>query len=385
MTTRPLRTTRRSLLAFTAAGLAVGGLAQPVRRAHAAPPSLDLNAWIEEQVDYIVGKQVASGALRGPTDDQLQPYFSNWAAQGLAAANTPRSREALGKYIGWMLNHVNTAEEDPYGIPGTISDWHYDEETGEETSEEEYSSTDAGTTVPMIAAYDAFQTGDRDLQHLVMENLDTYWVMASATTDGQYGVRMPDHLCWARPNVKMKYVQDNGVVYKGLSKLAWLMRRAGRGQQGRFLALKARQTRRAMIDILWDEERKNWGWGHGETLFKDSEPWDRFMADAWCQYWQVQLDVTKPNDRMSKLAWQAYTAPDAYPRWMYNEIDNNFPHTEMAYSAVLMGEPENAVRLLQLCKEQFSDNNWGSLPWYHGEAGHTLRTARLLLDTGYGK
>lgn len=377
-------TTRRRLLALTAAGLAAGGLAQPVRRASAAVPRIDLHEWIEEQAEYIIGTAVPSGALSGPWENNLQPYFSNWAAQGLAAADTPRSREALGNFMQWFLDHMNTAEEDPYGIPGTVSDWNYDPETGEETNGHEYSSTDAGTTVGLITAYDAFRTGDRDLQHLVMENIEKYETMAIATTEIKYGVRNPDHLCWARPNLKMKYVQDNGVVVHGLRSLAWLERRAGRAKKAQYYHRKAMDTRKAILDVLWDDERQNWGWGHGETLFKDSEPWDRFMADAWCQYWQVQLQVVGPDDYRSIAAWKAYTAPEAYPRWMYNEIDNNFPHTEMAYSAVLMGEPDNAVTLLQTCKEKFGDNNWEGLPWYHGEAGHTLRTVRLLIDNGYG-
>ncbi|MFW6598034.1 hypothetical protein ACQBAU_16755 [Propionibacteriaceae bacterium Y2011] len=383
-TTSPV-TSRRQLLGITAAGVTAGalGVAATPTRARAAVPDLDLDEFIEEQVDYIAGKQLPSGALRGPYDHNLQPYFSNWATQGLAAANTARSREVLGGYISWQLDHLNTAAEDPYGVPGTTSIWHYDEATGEETNTGETPATDAQTTVPMITAHDAFRTGDRDLQHLIMENLDKYALMARATTEAQWGVREPDHLCWARPVLKMKYVQDNGVVVRGLRKLAWLMRRAGRGQEGQFYAQKAEQTRQAIVDVLWHEERKNWAWGHGQTLLKESEPHETFMPDAWCQYWQVQLDVVKPQDRMSQLAWQAFT--DACPRWMYNEIDNSFPHTEMAYAAVLMREPENAVRLLQTCKEKFSANGWGALPWYHGEAGHSLRTARALIDSGYGR
>lgn len=374
-------TTRRRLLTLTAAGLAAVGATQPPLRAAAAVPTLDLHEWIEEQVAYIAGRAVPSGALRGPYPSDLQPYFSNWAAQGLAAANTPRSREVLGGYIEWQLTHLNTAEEDPYGIPGTTSTWHYDAETGEETNTGETPATDAQTTVPMITALDAFRTGDRDLQHLVIENLDKYATMALATTDPQYRVRTADHLCWARPTVKMKYVQDNGVVAKGLSSLAWLMRRAGRGRQGRFYDLKARQTRQAINEILWDEERKNWGWGHGETLFKESEPAETFMPDAWCQYWQVQLTVAKPHDRKSRLAWQAYN--EAVPRWMDNQVGSDFPHVDMAYSAVLMGDRDNALRLLQTCREKFSANGWADLPWYHGESGHSLRTAAALLNPGH--
>ena len=369
-------TSRRQILTLTAAGLVAGAALGAQRSTARAVRSFDPQEWIEEQEDFLVSKAVPSGALRGPTDDQLQPYFSNWAAQGLAAANTPRSREILGNFLEWFLAHVNSAEGDPYGIPGTVSDWHYDEETGDETDTGKYSSTDAGTTVPLIAAHDAYRTGDRDLQHLVIENLPTYEMMAQATTELVWGVRNPDHLCWARPDSKMKYVQDHAVVYRGLSCLAWLERRAGRLHQAKFYDRSARQTRAAMIDILWNAELQNWSWGHGEKLLKVSDPKAAFMADAWCQYWQVQLGVLGPRDPRSVAAWRAFT--EAWPGWMHNEIDNDFPHTEMAVSAVLMGEPRNAATLLQTCREKFAGNGW-ALPWYHGEAGHSIRAARLMI------
>ncbi|MGD7788350.1 hypothetical protein ACQCX2_08490 [Propionibacteriaceae bacterium Y1700] len=374
-------TTRRTFLAsgLAAAGLATaGGLMAPTP-SHAHPASAEIRTWMEEQVQFLLDHQVPSGALQGPYDYNLQPYFSNWAAMGLAAANTAESREALGKYITWMLAHMNTAETDPYGIPGTISDWHYDLETGEETDTGKYSSTDAGTTVPLITAHDAFRTGDRDLQHLVMENIEKYEVMATATAVvGQ--VRNPDGLCWARPDSKMKYVADNAVVFRGLQCLAWLERKAGRMDKAKFYDQQARETRRGMITVLWHEEQQNWAWGHGERLLKVSYPEKAFMPDAWCQYWQVFMNVVKPEDRKAILSWKAFT--DATPRWMHNEIDNQFPHNEMTTCAILMGEHDNAITKLRTCHESFSATGW-ELPWYHGEAGHVLRAGRLLLDRGF--
>lgn len=378
-------TTRRQILALSgAAGLAAGATLIPSTRAQAAPSTKpDIRAWMDEQEDYIVGKQTASGSLRGPTDDLLQPYFSNWAAMGLAAANTARSREALGNFISWFLAHQNTAETDPYGIPGTVNIWNYDAATDTETDTGTTSATDAQSTVPLITAYQAFKTGDRDLQHLVMENLDKYDLMGQVTTKPDHGVREPDGLCWARPVLKMKYVQDNAVVQLGLANLAWLMRRGGRGQRGAFYAAKAEETRQAILKVLWDEEYANWAWGHGATLLKRSDPHKIFMPDAWCQYWQVQMEVTKPQDRRSKLAWAAFV--DAHPRWMEHDIDNNFAHTEMAVSAVRMGEPENAIAHLQTSREKYAGDNWSTPQWYHGEAGHFLRAARLLVDAGYSR
>lgn len=374
-------TTRRHLLAGTAAAIAAGGLLTRPARAHAVP-DLDLQLWMEEQEDFLINKQVASGALRGPYDHNLQPYFSNWAAQGLAAANTVRSREALGNYISWYLDHLNTAAEDPYGIAGTVSDWHYDAATGEETSTGEYSSTDAGTTVPMITAFDAHRTGDVALQQLVMDNLAKYELMAKATCETTWGVRNSDGLCWARPDSKMKYVQDNAVVYRGLFCLAWLEKQAGRMTQYDYYTAKAEQTRKAIIDILWHEDRQNWSWGRGVNLLKESDPKAAFMPDAWCQYWQVQLRILPAINRRSVASWSAFSA--ANPRWMHLEFDNSFPHTEMAYSAVQMGELDNAATMLATCRERFAGNGW-ALPWYHGEAGHSMRVARRLIDAGWGQ
>ncbi|MGD7705442.1 hypothetical protein [Microlunatus sp. Y2014] len=282
--------------------------------------------------------------------------------------------------MSWMLNHINTAEDDPFGIAGTISDWHYDEATGVETNKHTYSSTDAGTTVPLIVAHDAFRTGDRDLQHLVIETIEKYELMASATAvEGP--IRNPDGLCWARPNSKVKYVADNSVVYRGLSCLAALERAAGRLEQARFYDRQARHTRQGMFDILWNEDFKNWSWTMGIYNLKVSYPKQAFMPDAWCQYWQVFLKVTRPSDRKSILSWQAFS--EAWPRWMYNEIPKQSPHNEIAYCAVQMGEPEDAVTMIRTCRDKFGGSNNWAWPWYIGEAGHTLRTCRLLIDSGY--
>lgn len=317
---------------------------------------LDLHLWMEEQEEFLINKQVASGALRGPYDHNLQPYFSNWAAQGLAAANTARSREALGNYIAWYLDHRNTAAQDPYGI--------------------------AGTTVPMITAFDAHRTGDADLQQLVVDNLAKYELMAKATCETTWGVRNSDGLCWARPDSKMKYVQDDAVVYRGLFCLAWLEKQAGRMTQYDYYTAKAEQTRKAIINVLWHEERQNWSWGRGVTQLKVSDPKAAFMPDAWCQYWQVQLRILPAINRRSVASWAAFSA--ANPRWMHLEFDNSFPHTEMAYSAVQMGELDNAATMLATCRERFAGNGW-ALPWYHGEAGHSMRVAGRLIDAGWGQ
>ncbi|MFX4273450.1 hypothetical protein ACQBAR_01490 [Propionibacteriaceae bacterium Y1685] len=374
---------RRSVLATTLGGLSGLALAGGLTTAPANATPVDaatrtkLWGWAMDQVDFIESKTVASGAVRSPTDDLITPYFTSWGMMGLAAVNTPKARSILGGFIEWYLAHLNTAEEDTYGFGGTVFVYAYDAETGAETSTNAYSSVDAGVTCPLIMAHDAVRTGDKDLQALVLDNMESWELMATAVVEYEpAGVRAEDDICWSRPRPNnMGYVQDNAVIYLGLKNLAWLERRAGRGKQARFYDEKAEATRSRMLSKLWNAERQNWNWGHGTNLAKLSYPEKAFMPDAWCQYWQTGLKVVQPDSPEAIASWKAYN--EGVPRWMYNEIDNNFPHTEMALTAVLMGDTENAITLLETVNTKFGPD-WAA-PWYVGEAGHYLRTVMAMI------
>lgn len=339
--------------------------------------------WCLDQVDYVRSKQVASGGVLAPTDALITPYFVSWGMMGLAAVGTAGAREAVGRYLEWYLAHLNTAEQDTYGFPGTVFVYAYDQQTGQETSTEAYSSVDAGVTSPLIMAHDAYTTGDPDLQALVLDRIEDWELMASAVVDYEpAGVRAEDELCWSRPRPNnMAYVQDNAVVYLGLKNLATLELHAGRPRQAAFYRGKALATRKRMLSKLWSQDNANWNWGHGSKLVKPSYPAQRFMPDAWCQYWQTGLRVVGPDAEESVLSWKAYT--EAVPRWMHNEVDNDFPHTEMALTAAMIGDAEDAVTLLRTLVDLHGPD-WAA-PWYVGEAGHFMRTAMFMINASGGR
>lgn len=380
--------TRRAVLgtigALTGLGFAGGSMASASADPIEKHTKDTLWEWCLDQVDYIRSKQVSSGGILAPTDELITPYFVSWGVMGLAAVATASARESAGRFIEWYLRHLNTAAEDPYGFPGTVFVYSYDAATGDEASTNAYSSVDAGVTCPLIMAHDAYRTGDSDLQALVLDNIESWELMAGAVVEYEpAGVRAADDLCWHRPRPNnMAYVQDNAVVFLGLKCLSWLELRLGRMREAAFYREKAMATRKRILTKLWSETNNNWNWGHGSTQVKLSDPARRFMPDAWCQYWQTGLKVVDPDSGPGIDSWAAYNR--AVPRWMHNEIDNDFPHTEMAVTAALMGETANAVTLLQTLVEKHGPD-WPSPPWYVGEAGHFLRAAMIMINADGGR
>ncbi|WP_094454846.1 hypothetical protein [Parenemella sanctibonifatiensis] len=81
---------------------------------------------IDEQADFILSKRLPSGALLAPNDTTITPYFVSWGPMGLAQVSDPQIPATLANYLQWYLDHLNTAEQDPYGIPGTVFVYDYD-------------------------------------------------------------------------------------------------------------------------------------------------------------------------------------------------------------------------------------------------------------------
>lgn len=366
---------RRAILGALTAGSALA--TAPTGSSWAAPHSMDeVDDWIEEQVDFLESMQVASGAVLAPTPILITPYFVSWAMMSLARVNTERARTIIGRYIEWYLAHLNTADQDPYGFAGTVFVHDYDPETGAETSTGEYSSVDAGVTTPITMARDAYRTGDPDLQALVLDNIDAWELMAEPVLRVEPdGVADHDGLCWQRPG-GVKYVQDNAVVWKGLRDLAWLERRLRRADRAIRYDRAAATLRHNLLAKHWNTERDNWNWALGQSGNpSESTPSKRFMPDAWCQHWQAYTGLVAPTDRRAVASWTALTA--AYPDWPSLDIDNDFPHTETAVSAVLMDDADAAAAMLAAVRAKYAPSGWG-LNWHAGESGHFLRAALLL-------
>ncbi|OYN88314.1 hypothetical protein [Parenemella sanctibonifatiensis] len=330
---------------------------------------------IDEQADFILSKRLPSGALLAPNDTTITPYFVSWGLMGLAQVSDPQIPATLANYLQWYLDHLNTAEQDPYGIPGTVFVYDYDPATGAESSTDAHSSVDAGVSTPIMLAH-ASRGVSADLRALVLDNIEQWELMMQANlTAPPHGV-LDEGLCMARPE-GVKYVQDNSVVYRGLHCLADLEEELGRHRPATSYRAAARRLRAQMCTILWNPTRQNWNWGMLGSKPSESDLTRGFYPYAWCQYWQVYLGVVTPDDPRAQVTWNAHC--EAYPQWMDNEIDNDFPHSEMAYSAALMGDGADVLRFFDALRERYG-TGWRD-NWYVGEAGHVLRAAAALRDS----
>jgi hypothetical protein len=97
----------------------------------AAAGATQASDYISEQAQFLAAHQLSDGAILGP-GDEINPYFANVAAIGLARANTSAGNAVVYKWMQWYLRHLNT--KDSRGFTDTVYDYNYNPSTGAETS-----------------------------------------------------------------------------------------------------------------------------------------------------------------------------------------------------------------------------------------------------------
>src|SRR5436309_2933570 len=162
--------------------------------------------WVDEQVQFLANHQLPDGALLGP-GYSISPYFGNFAAIGLARADTPTGNTVLHNWMRWYLDHLNS--NDVNQLNDTVYDYTYDPDTGAETSTGGYDSVDSYASTALNVAYDGYLTGDGRIQALVRDNIGTYEAIANLDDySAPIGVRDSDGLTLAVPHGQ-KYTMDN--------------------------------------------------------------------------------------------------------------------------------------------------------------------------------
>ena len=89
--------TSRSYQRWGGAAVAVATLAGATLIPTSANAAVPLS-WVDEQVNFVLGEQLASGAITS-FDTRITPYFANIAALGLIEANTAASRFGALKWM----------------------------------------------------------------------------------------------------------------------------------------------------------------------------------------------------------------------------------------------------------------------------------------------
>lgn len=324
------------------------------------------STYITEQVQFLAAHQLSDGAILGPYNDEIVPYYANMAAIGLARANTAAGNAIVCKWMQWYLRHLNA--KDVNGLADTVYDYSYDASTGAETPKDTYDSVDSYAATAISLAYTGYLTGDSQITSLVSGHIASYEAIANLDDyPAPTGVRQPDGLTVASPG-KAAYTMDNAEVAGGLSdfsRLEALLKRSSQSTYyGQWSATSVQAiTKSSAHGGLWNTANNNWDWALGSP----SNPKATFYPDATAQLWPVLFGVVTPGSSQATAAWQAFTS--AYPSWDADKIPDTFPWAVMARAAQRMGDP-GANTLLSTLESNYAPG-W-AFPWYDDEAGWFL-------------
>lgn len=346
-------------------------------------------AWIDEQVDFILSKQLDDGAILGVTRSgyiDINPYFNNIATLGLLAADTAESRAGALKWMQWNLDHLNAASTN---VPAnSIFDYRYYPDTDTQVSTGDFDSVDSYASTALNVAWAAYETGDPALQAFVANNIITYEAIANILNfEGPTGVRVAPPafgagLTIAKPSYPIMYTMDNTEVFSGLRDFADLQAALGRSSEAAYYGAWAATSQNAVIDLLWNPTNDNWDWAYLNTSNTDV-----FYAQGAAQLWPVLDGVVPATDTKAIAGWTQFSA--SWPTWYDNGVPDAYPWISLARGAQLMGEWENAAAHLTDAHERYAPGGF-TLPtscgaatcgqWYVAEAGWFIQTA--IADSG---
>lgn len=328
--------------------------------------------WITQQVNFVAARQLSDGGiLSSPT--QIDPYFSNIAAMGLARANTATSRAVLLRWMGWYLAHMNNP--DSSGLVDTVYDYSYDPSSGVQTPTGDYDSVDSYSSTTLNVARLAYATGDYTLRSFVKSHIRTYEAIASLIThpSGSGGVRDSNNLTFAKPTYHADYLMDNSEVYGGLTDFAKLESALGRTSQARYYSSWATTTKSAMDSLLWNSSTDTWDWALGSPSSLVT-----FYPDSVAQLWPIIWGVAGRTGTKAVMTWRKFN--EAWPNWMHDSEPDSYPWAAMASASQRMGDTSDAYTLLTTIHNNYAPG-WG-LPnlcgaatcgsWYDAEAGWFL-------------
>ncbi|MBI1969565.1 hypothetical protein HYS48_02625, partial [Candidatus Woesearchaeota archaeon] len=312
---------------------------------------------IKEEADWIISCcKRATGALRLASNGNINPYFSNFAAEGLLVGGSDYSVDVKG-WMQWYLAHLN--RPDHLGVYGTVYDYSVTP-AGVEQSTGNYDSSDsyAATFLSLVRKYyDA--TGDLQF---IQDNLADLKVVAGAID----ATLQPDGLTWAKKDYQIKYLMDNVEVWQGYSDFAYLLTLVDDPAAAQYSA-KANQVRNGIEANLWDTVNQQY-YPH----FGGAMNWNTFYPNATANMWPLIFNLPEAEARTNAL-WQKFITN--HPTWKTNQADA-FPWTAHALAAIEAGDTTTAREFDENTRAKFLPaRQW---TWNTNEAGWYIRYTKRL-------
>jgi hypothetical protein len=241
----------------------------------AAPALAGREDGIRSDVDWILGAQMADGAIAHQHDRvTVLPYLANFAAIGLARARKVTGDRRYGE--AWYQHH-----EDANGY---VTD--YVVRNGTLHSTGDMDSTDAYAGTFLIAVRDAWRaTKSRSHLRSVRPGVVGAVHAIESTQDG-------DGLTWAKPSWHVKYLMDQAETYAGLVSAVEIGRAVGERSLARRAARDAARLR-VGADKLWNRATGAYDWALHQNTARRATDWSVLYPDAAAQAWVAALGLAR--------------------------------------------------------------------------------------------
>jgi hypothetical protein len=177
----------------------------------------------------------------------------------------------------------------------------------------------------------------------------------------------------ALPDYPIAYLMDNSEVYRGLSDLAYLEKRAFADTSA--ARAHAREASRAAngIATLWSDARGTYDSGKQEPRgpYLPSH-WTTWYPDATAQLFPALQGVIPVASARATELWSTFNA--AWPQWdrLVNGDSGGYPWALVGTAAMVLGDRDRAAAYSNAVQHRFAAAGF-PYPWYDAEAGWYAR------------
>lgn len=341
-----------------------------------------------EELKWLASLQAPNGAIpmtkRGYKNDaKIVPYFSDMTA--IALLEEPELyKDNVKKYIEWHFDNINTTDEDPNGVNGTIFDYFiYYTDDGTVTQELikdsngnylYYDSTDAYAAQFFMTLWTYYcKTGDKSV---ILDNIDGIESIRNAML-----ATLDNGLTYATPTFLVKYCMDNLEVYRGLQNLCniykYVIIPSYEKDSPEFKAANAKlesylNYKKLVFDSI---EKQLWKKNHYDPGINDRNEsmynpftWDIYYPHAMAQVQPVIMGIMEPTSKRAQTLYREFNKHYSKEgrRWETISMGELFGCGDLAVLGAKMGDIDRVETYIKTYIEKFSNTgrNW---PTYNND------------------
>ena len=334
-----------------------------------------LGRWIADQQYTTPGLPSDGGIKIGPgpaavgTDGtrywRVSPYDANLAVLGMLRTKAPDHVRVAERWIDWYFAHLNSHDA-PDGVPD--EHFYHADGRGETACVKpgdhflcHYNdATDSAAATFFSDLWAAHEAGVLDASLCTPERKRLVAALAGTLLQ----LQQPDGLCWAKRDYRVKYLEDNCEVFRGLIDLARLEKtvfnnheEATRDRQA------AERVRQAIVGELYDQPTRLFKIARFEDNHSQRADLDKWYPDSQAQLWPILFGVLAPTDANARAVISAINGHwngELKPDWASapKQINNGSIEAGDAYAMLLGGDTARVRTFAQRVKRlEFPGSN----------------------------